>query len=173
MKCPNCGADNPDDSIFCGDCGAPVAGDVPEPEAPGLPVKAQGPVLCHRCGAENPAGAVFCSACRAVLGTASAAASSEPEPAPERQETPTLGGDPRAQLPTRCPSCGGPVYPGQSRCRRCGANPIAEAHFEAHMEPKDAHGPILDEERSISEMLRRPNLVDYLLEAFLGPLFRR
>ena len=72
MKCPNCGADNPDDSIFCGNCGAPVAGDVPEPEAPALPVKAQSPVLCHRCGAENPAGAVLCSTCHGTLGAPAA-----------------------------------------------------------------------------------------------------
>src|SRR5690606_18331075 len=72
MKCPNCNADNPDGSIFCGDCGAPIAGGEPEPEAPGLPVAAKDPVRCHRCGAENPAGAVYCSTCRGTLGAPAA-----------------------------------------------------------------------------------------------------
>ena len=77
MKCPNCDADNPDASIFCGDCGAPLAGSAPEPEAPGLPVAAKDSVRCHRCGAENPAGAVLCSTCHGTLGAPTAGTGAE------------------------------------------------------------------------------------------------
>jgi len=104
MKCPNCNADNPDGSIFCGDCGAPLAGSAPEPEAPTLPVAAQ----------------------------------------------------------------------ALARCPDCGANPIAEVHYEATMEPKDAQGPILYEDRPVNKRgeLKMPDLDD-ILDAFLGPFLDR
>jgi len=62
VNCRTCGADNPDDSLFCGACGAPVA--QTEAEIRGV---AEGPVRCTACGAQNAAGTVFCTTCRAVL----------------------------------------------------------------------------------------------------------
>ena len=164
MYCPKCGADNPEGSIFCGDCGAPLAEGEPQLEAPASPAAAEGPVRCSHCGADNAAGAVFCSTCRGVLSAPSAGAPSGIEPRSADEE----------KLPKRCPSCGGPVYLGQARCRRCGADPVAEAHFESQMEPKDARGPILYEEQPLNKRgeLRRPDLWD-VIEAFLGPFLRR
>ena len=54
-------------------------------------------------------------------------------------------GHPHAQLSRRCPSCGGPVYPDQARCLRCGAYYVAAAHAEARMVPQDASGPALQD----------------------------
>jgi RNA polymerase subunit RPABC4/transcription elongation factor Spt4 len=55
MKCPNCGKETPEGSIFCGNCGAKV-------------VKGE---ICERCGAKGiPEDARFCPQCGAERGTA-------------------------------------------------------------------------------------------------------
>jgi hypothetical protein len=51
-----------------------------------------------------------------------------------------LTGQQGARLPKRCPSCGGPVYPDEARCSRCGADPVATALAEASTVPQDADG---------------------------------
>jgi class 3 adenylate cyclase len=51
MFCPSCGQDNPDDSIFCGDCGASLAAEQ----------------SCPSCGKANPSDLKFCRACGARL----------------------------------------------------------------------------------------------------------
>src|SRR5215471_11551751 len=53
--CTNCGAENPADKRFCGDCGSSLA------------------VECPNCGAENPPGKKFCGDCGAQLEPAAAA----------------------------------------------------------------------------------------------------
>jgi class 3 adenylate cyclase len=50
MQCSKCGAKNPVDKKFCGDCGAPLAN------------------LCPKCGADNPLGKSFCGECGTSLG---------------------------------------------------------------------------------------------------------
>src|SRR6516165_8232431 len=45
MRCPGCGAINPDGKTFCHQCGAPL------------------PLLCPACGGENPGGKKFCGDC--------------------------------------------------------------------------------------------------------------
>jgi class 3 adenylate cyclase/tetratricopeptide (TPR) repeat protein len=54
-RCSNCGAENPADKRFCGDCGSPLA------------------IACGTCGAENPPGKRFCGDCGTELGEAAAA----------------------------------------------------------------------------------------------------
>ncbi|MFQ5971956.1 MAG: adenylate/guanylate cyclase domain-containing protein, partial [Alphaproteobacteria bacterium] len=49
MDCPSCGAPNPADKKFCGDCGVPLA------------------VRCPACGGENPPDKTFCGDCGARL----------------------------------------------------------------------------------------------------------
>lgn len=146
MNCPNCGAANPEGSLFCGECGVPIEEKTPGPEARAVPVAAEGVVRCGNCGAENTAGAVFCSACRSVLdaplagdGTAGSVPS-ELEPRSEQAAVPAPVGHPHAQLPKRCPSCGGPIYPELIRCSRCGASVLTLAALERQFSPVDADG---------------------------------
>jgi class 3 adenylate cyclase len=54
MSCPNCGHENPQDSKFCGECGAPL------PRT----------TTCASCGRENPPGLKFCRGCGAAVKTA-------------------------------------------------------------------------------------------------------
>ncbi len=50
MKCQNCGVENPDSKVFCGDCGLRLS-----------------PPTCPKCGAENPEGKKFCGDCGADI----------------------------------------------------------------------------------------------------------
>ena len=120
MNCPNCGASNPDDSVFCAECGASLEGYAPEPGVPAVPATAPRPV-----------------------------------------------GHPDRSLPKRCPSCGGPVYPDQARCLRCGAYYVAAAHAEARMVPQDASGPSL-----VASPGSWPELVAYLMVQLLVGILR-
>lgn len=65
MKCPSCGAENPDDYRFCARCGIDMTS-VPEPEPvveePGIEEK-----VCPKCGTANPIGYEYCSKCGAKL----------------------------------------------------------------------------------------------------------
>lgn len=65
MQCPNCKADNPAGSLFCGKCG----GGIPSPE-----------IACPKCRAKNPSGNDFCNTCGARL-------SSPPSPPPRGEAT--------------------------------------------------------------------------------------
>ena len=57
-RCPNCGADIPMASGFCGKCGTAVESPAPEP----APVEAA-VSYCVHCGAVLENGAVFCGGC--------------------------------------------------------------------------------------------------------------
>jgi class 3 adenylate cyclase len=52
MRCSKCGAENPVDKKFCGDCGSLLA------------------TFCSKCGADNPSGKRFCGECGAALRVA-------------------------------------------------------------------------------------------------------
>jgi class 3 adenylate cyclase/tetratricopeptide (TPR) repeat protein len=74
MDCPSCGHENPPGAAFCGECGAPLTGDV----------------ACPNCSASNPVGQKFCNACGHRLAeTVAVAASALPDQA----------ADPRAYTP--------------------------------------------------------------------------
>ncbi|MCH8345893.1 MAG: AAA family ATPase [Chloroflexi bacterium] len=63
MLCPSCDQDNPEDSTFCGDCGASLAAEQ----------------SCPSCGKANPSGLKFCRACGAGMAEpAKPAAAPEP-----------------------------------------------------------------------------------------------
>ncbi|NTV94417.1 MAG: zinc-ribbon domain-containing protein, partial [Thiobacillus sp.] len=51
LKCSSCGAENPDESRFCTECGAAMA------------AAQAGEAKCAGCGATLAAGAKFCVAC--------------------------------------------------------------------------------------------------------------
>ena len=69
MRCPECGAESPDDKRFCADCGAPLT------------------IGCPSCGVINPRQQQFCRHCGASLATPDL----RPAPAPEAYP-------PRAQI---------------------------------------------------------------------------
>jgi len=54
MECPNCGAENPEEKKFCGDCGK---------ELTSIDV-----INCKYCGAENPRVKIYCGECGERLG---------------------------------------------------------------------------------------------------------
>jgi class 3 adenylate cyclase/predicted ATPase len=70
MSCPSCGANVPDGSKFCGDCGSALS----RP--------------CGACGRTNPTGAKFCVECGASFpsDTAAKRPKTESEPAPKTSE---------------------------------------------------------------------------------------
>jgi len=61
MACPSCGADNPTEDRFCGQCGSAL------------------PAPCAACGRANPASNRFCGGCGAPLGDAAPTSDSDPE----------------------------------------------------------------------------------------------
>ncbi len=62
------GHENPDGSLFCDECGEPLASGAPV----AAPTAAQdaGSQVCASCGASSPAGELFCSNCGSPLGNA-------------------------------------------------------------------------------------------------------
>lgn len=56
QKCPSCGADVPDNALFCNSCGARM----PAKPAPAAPADG---IVCSNCGSQVPAGQKFCSQC--------------------------------------------------------------------------------------------------------------
>ena len=58
MKCPSCGADNPEGQKFCGNCGHRLEG------PPGARF---GLVRCPNCGFENPEGRRYCADCGSMI----------------------------------------------------------------------------------------------------------
>ncbi len=66
MKCPSCGAEVPDDALFCIECGVSL-----RPVATGattaLPRPTAEMLICGACGATNPAHAAYCVRCGALI----------------------------------------------------------------------------------------------------------
>ena len=69
MACPSCGADNPTEDRFCGQCGSAL------------------PAPCAACGRANPASNRFCGGCGAPLGDA------PPMGAPDSEHPGVMPGD--------------------------------------------------------------------------------
>ncbi len=69
ITCPNCSAENPPDSKFCGNCGTALA------------------LTCQNCGHENPRGNNFCANCGTALkeATPAPAAAAEAPVAPAKE----------------------------------------------------------------------------------------
>lgn len=121
-----------------------MEGKTAEPETFALQTAAEQSVRCKSCGAESAAGGVFCSTCRSVLtalpvedGTASR---TQPEPRPGQVAALQSVRHSQARLPRRCPACGRPTYPDETRCSHCGADPVAAARAKARIVPRDADG---------------------------------
>lgn len=65
--CPNCRAENPENSKFCFKCGQSIAAS--EPVASAAP---EDTAFCPTCGASNPAGSKFCYVCGNSMNAAKA-----------------------------------------------------------------------------------------------------
>ena len=76
--CTSCGAENPDDVKFCGECGSPLA------------------LVCHACGAANVAGRKFCGECGTALGRGATLRQLRLRPSPG-QPTPPAAAEPVAE----------------------------------------------------------------------------
>ena len=63
--CGSCGNEEPEASLFCGNCGAPLA-PAQQPVAD-TAVNAAKTLICPSCGTEEPAGAKYCGSCGAPL----------------------------------------------------------------------------------------------------------
>jgi FHA domain/Double zinc ribbon len=87
------GHENPDGSLFCDECGEPLASGAPV----AAPAAAQdaGSQVCPSCGATSPAGELFCSNCGSPLGSAAPVAAA-PAPAPAPDFTPASAAAPVA-----------------------------------------------------------------------------
>src|SRR5688572_24764720 len=79
MACPECGAENPDDKRFCGDCGAALY------------------LVCPQCGGGNPTDKRFCGDCGASL-IPSLPAKAPEAPAPAQEAVPSSFCDGRYQV---------------------------------------------------------------------------
>ncbi|MDU5950379.1 MAG: SPFH domain-containing protein, partial [Paenibacillus macerans] len=90
-KCPNCQHMNPDQSIFCSQCGASLAGAGGKPEAE--PV-----IACNRCGTALMKGSKFCPNCGDPYNACPTCGADNPENAAECVKC-------RSPLPKRCPKC--------------------------------------------------------------------
>jgi hypothetical protein len=90
------GHDNPDGSLFCDECGEPLASGAPG-AAPAA-VQDAGSQVCPSCGATSPAGELFCSNCGSPLGSAAPApaVAVTPAPAPAPDFTPAPAAAPAA-----------------------------------------------------------------------------
>ena len=84
MKCVNCGAELPDGSTVCFECGAPQNAPAPAQETPVTPAPAPAPAQekkkCTSCGAELPDGATVCFECGAPQNVAAAPAGNAQRP---------------------------------------------------------------------------------------------
>ena len=64
------GHENPDGSLFCDECGEPLASGAPVAAPAAADADSQ---VCPNCGASSPAGEAFCSNCGNPLGSAAQA----------------------------------------------------------------------------------------------------
>lgn len=135
-SCKNCGAQNPDTSLYCQDCGARL-GDWNPAEAPSRSAtpptglsrpEVQRDPSCPRCGFENAPHVRFCNNCGYSLKPADAPAA-EPAKAPAAEAPPAEAKSVPLTNPPDAPAGGGTVCwrcygvgdPGADFCKFCGA----------------------------------------------------
>ncbi len=96
------GHENPDGSLFCDECGEPLASAAPV----AAPAAAQnaGTQICPSCGSANAAGELFCSNCGSPLSSAAPVATA-PAPAPAAPDlTPSPAAAPVATAAPAAPA---------------------------------------------------------------------
>jgi predicted amidophosphoribosyltransferase len=130
ITCPNCGAELPEDAVFCDQCGASLGSSgapavTPAPAAAAVPMAES---VCPQCGAPTIPGEAFCDNCGASLSEPAVAM---PAPVQAVEEEPAVPAAPAAGVPAliQCPSCGADNLPGSTFCSNCGIR-ITEAEME-------------------------------------------
>lgn len=120
VRCPNCGAEEPDEADFCSACGSQLRGSVTGESVPvssvqpapgrgveGKDIAPHAPmdrsVRCHNCGALESGDAGFCGVCGALLGSVDV--------------RPVAGARPSQTAPEPSPGCS-PPRQGRGRGRR-------------------------------------------------------
>src|SRR5258708_10718857 len=92
------GHENPDGSLFCDECGEPLASTAPV--AAPAPATGAGTQVCPSCNTVNPAGEAFCSHCGSPLSGSTPATPTAPTMA---EPPPTISSAPVAPSPPRPP----------------------------------------------------------------------
>ena len=104
--------ENPDGSAFCDECGEPLGGAQPQPDASAVQQvatpAATGTQTCPSCGAQNPAGETFCSNCGANMMATPAPATVDSNPASSLPPTPAPAPD-MSQAPEAAPVTSAPT----------------------------------------------------------------
>lgn len=149
-SCKNCGAQNPDTSLYCQDCGARL-GDWNPAEAPSRSAtpptglsrqEVQRPPSCPRCGFENAPHVRFCNNCGYSLKPADSPAADAPAEGPSTKPNPVPKTNPPDKPEgggTVCWRCYGVGDPGADFCKFCGAR-YADAPA-SKSEPTPASAP--------------------------------
>lgn len=121
VRCEKCGAEIPNNVLFCNACGASVApsnayAPTNQPVNPNL-------VQCTGCGQMVSKDLKFCTACGAPTAPAPAPAAPAPAPVPTAIPTPTEA--PAIPTPVetaakKCSNCGSEIPDGMAFCQECG-----------------------------------------------------
>ena len=108
IKCERCGAEVPNDSLFCSACGNPI----PKRTAPKPPANA---VICPSCGNQVKKETMFCIYCGQPMPAAQEALhASDPAPVTEKV-CPACGFKTKDQGTNFCFNCGTKLVGGQER----------------------------------------------------------
>ena len=138
--CGNCGAQNPDTSLYCQDCGSRL-GDWKPAEGPsrsatpptGLSRAEVASPACPRCGTDNPAGIRFCNNCGYQLNPPNQSSADPSSPGVAVQKTDADG--------SVCWRCYGVGDPGADFCKFCGARYADAPRPAESSEPKPSPAP--------------------------------
>ena len=128
VRCTNCSAEIPANSVFCSVCGAPAPVQAPAGSAYAKAPVAQNTegAVCTKCGSAVAAGLKFCTKCGNPMAPAAPAAPVYsapaapviPEPAAPVIPEPVA---PVAEAPAFCTNCGAALEKGMAFCTNCGA----------------------------------------------------
>lgn len=125
ITCPNCGAELPDDAVFCDQCGASlgsIGASVVAPAPAPVVAMPREENVCPQCGAPTIPGEAFCDNCGASLAAPAVAAPTAVQVVEEEPMAAVKPAEPVASWPglIQCPSCGADNLPGSNFCSNCG-----------------------------------------------------
>ena len=122
-KCPACNHENPDDSVFCENCGHKFT--IEDQNKP----KSTSEKACPNCGHQNKDDAVFCEQCGHKL------IQSKPQTSEQQPENKT---EPRLKL-GQCPNCGHKNPVESDFCENCGHKLVHKKTTDNSAAPIEKH----------------------------------